>query len=144
MFGFVVNRLGFLKSIPLAALVFDSGIKIWILLTKPEKLNWIDEIETEVLTWKDINVKLHKFGGTQFNLDKKEIGHVHSNGILDILFSKTVKKKLLEEGRVKDHHIFKKSGWISFYIERNEDVAYANYLLKMAYLYIRSTTIRNE
>ncbi|MCZ4245069.1 luciferase family protein [Pedobacter punctiformis] len=130
--------MSFLKSIPLAALAFDSGIKIWTLLTKSERLDWIDEIEEEVLTWEHVNIQLHKFGGTQFNFGEKEIGHIHSNGILDILFNKEVKKRLLNEGKVKDHHVFKKSGWISFYLQSKDDITYANYLLKEAYLNLKN------
>lgn len=133
IFSFVVKRLGFIKSVPLTALIFDSGIKLWLFISKSDKLIWFDDIEDELLSWEGVNVSLHKFGGTQFNYHKKEIGHLHSNGILDIRFDKKTKQKLLAQGYAKDHHIFNKSGWISFYIEKEEDVVIANELLKMAY-----------
>lgn len=138
IFSFVVKRLGFIKSIPLTALIFDSGIKMWLFISKSNKLIWLDAIEEELLTWEGVNISLHKFGGTQFNYHKKEIGHLHSNGILDILFDKKTKQKLMLDGEAKDHHIFKKSGWISFYIEQEADVIIANKLLKIAYEKISS------
>jgi hypothetical protein len=39
----------------------------------------------------------------------------------------------LLDDRVKHHHVFKNSGWISFYIENEADAAYAVELLKLAY-----------
>ena len=133
MFSFVVKRLDFLKSIPLFALVFDSLLKMWMLITKPERLDQIDEIENEVLNWKNTSLSLHKFGGSQFNHNQREFAHIHSNGLLDILFTQKVKAELMLYGRVEQHHVFKKSGWISFYVHHTEDVDYAIFLLKLSY-----------
>lgn len=33
MFKFIVKRFGFLKSIPFMGLIFDSQLKIWMLIT---------------------------------------------------------------------------------------------------------------
>ncbi|MNI80828.1 hypothetical protein D3C73_1373920 [compost metagenome] len=103
------------------------------MLTAPKKLSWFDELENEVLSWEGTSISLHKFGGTQFNYQQREIGHLHSNGILDILFSRKIKQELLALGRVEEHHIFKKSGWVSFYILTENDLGNAKFLLKRAY-----------
>ncbi|MFC1224054.1 hypothetical protein SAMN04488511_105248 [Pedobacter suwonensis] len=133
MFRFIVYRLNFLKGIPLFALIYDSCLKIAMLLVAPERLAWFDEIENEVLSWDGTNVSLHKFGGMQFNYGQKEIGHLHSNGLLDILFTRQVKQELLASGKAEVHHVFKKSGWISFYILTEKDLINAKYLLNEAY-----------
>jgi Family of unknown function (DUF5519) len=133
MFRFIVYRLNFLKGIPFFALIYDSCLKIAMLLVAPERLGWFDEIENDVLSWDGTNVSLHKFGGIQFNYGQKEIGHLHSNGLLDILFSRQVKQELLASGKAQVHHVFKKSGWISFYILTEKDLISARYLLKKAY-----------
>ncbi len=104
-----------------------------MLLVAPERLAWFDEIENEVLSWDGTHVSLHKFGGMQFNYGQKEIGHLHSNGLLDILFTRQVKQKLLASGKAEVHHVFKKSGWISFYIATEQDLINAKYLLNEAY-----------
>ncbi len=136
MFKFIVKYFGLLKSIPLLAYLFDSQFKLWLLITNAELLDCLDDIEAEVLSWKGTSVSLHKYGGLQFNWNGKEIGHIHSNGVLDIRFSQKIKQQLMEEGRINDHHVFTNSGWISFYVMKKEDVKYANRLLKMAYLKI--------
>jgi hypothetical protein len=134
MFSFVVKYLGFLKSLPLLAHLFDSHFKFWALITNSALLDCMDDIEAEVLSWKGTSAGLHKYGGLQFNCNKKEIGHIHSNGILDIRFNREIKQQLLAEGRISNHHVFTNSGWISFYVNKKEDAAYAIELLRMAYL----------
>ena len=93
------------------------------LVSDKSVLDHIDNIENTVLSWKNTSTRPHKFGGIQFNVGDKEIGHIHGNGLLDIPFSRLIKEQLITEsnGRVKEHHIFKKSGWISLYIHDTED-----------------------
>ncbi|WP_240615429.1 luciferase domain-containing protein [Pedobacter paludis] len=141
MFSFVVKRLGFIKNIPLTALIFDSGIKLWLSVFEPKKLIWLDSLEEKVVSWEGVSISLHKFGGTQFNFNKKEIGHVHSNGILDVLFDQETKKHLMGKGEAEEHHVFKRSGWISFYIKSDTDVELALALLKKSYLRIAQKVI---
>jgi hypothetical protein len=133
MFAFVVKRLGFLKSIPLLAILFDSLLKLWMLFTKPNVLDWMDELEETVLKWPDTTSSLHRYGGTQFNRRGKEFAHLHSNGLLDILLSKEIKNTLKAEGRISDHHVFENSGWVSFLINTEDDVSYSKTLLKLSY-----------
>jgi len=104
-----------------------------MLICKPNVLNWLDDIEKEVSSWEGISISIHKYGGIQFNYNAKEIGHLHSNGLLDILYNKQIKKQLLEGGRIQPHHVFEKSGWISFHIVNSGDKDYAKELLKIAY-----------
>lgn len=134
MFNFIVRNFGFLKHIPLLPHIFDSMLRLWIFLSKQQLLDAFDSIEDEVLSWKGTHISIHRYGGLQFNVRKKEIGHLHSNGLLDIVYSRHIKKILIKEGRVTDHHLFKKSGWISFYISHPEDKVYAVKLLMLSYV----------
>jgi hypothetical protein len=130
---FVVKRLSFLKAVPLLAPIFDSWLKLWMFIVRPEMLDWLDEIETEVLTWDGMSGRLHKYGGMQLDLHGHEIGHIHSNGIMDVLFSRQFKQELMKEGRIQDHHVFSQSGWISFHIDSVKDKEYAKHLLALSY-----------
>lgn len=133
IFSFIVKHFSFLKSIPLLPHLFDSCLKIWAFVFKSELLDWIDEIEAEVLKWEGTSISMHKYGGMQFNCNGKEIGHLHSNGLLDILYSRNIKHQLLAAGRIEPHHVFKDSGWISFYLQSSEDKTYAQKLLLISY-----------
>jgi hypothetical protein len=133
IFGFIVRYFGFLKRIPLMPHIFDALLRLWCLITHTEILDCMDDIEAEVLSWPGTTACMHRFGGVQYNVNGREIGHIHSNGLLDILFSRKIKNELLGEGRLQDHHIFTKSGWISFYVCNHQDTAYAVSLLKRSY-----------
>jgi hypothetical protein len=133
MFLFVIKYLKFLKIIPGAVLIFDSWLMLWTLITKPDILDYIDEIEKSVLRWNKTKSGLHKYGGLQLNYTTHELGHLHSNGLLDIPLSRKLKEELLKEGRVQHHHTLVNTGWISFYVKTNEDKNYAIKLLKLSY-----------
>jgi hypothetical protein len=132
MFKFIVRYLGFLKQVPFFATFVEAWMMMYHSIANPRIIHSIDLIEKEVTAWHGVYVSMHKFGGIQFNYNGKEIGHIHSNGILDILFSTKTKKHLLVDGRVADHHVFTKSGWISFYIRSEADVEKAIDLLKLS------------
>ena len=133
MFLFVARYLGCLKFIPGLAILFDPLLNLWTFLCQPRLLDWMDEIEKEVLTWDGTTSSIHKYGGLQLNYQGKEIGHIHSNGLLDMLLSRKIKEQLMQDPRVKDHHTFTNSGWISFYIHTEQDAGYALELLKLGY-----------
>jgi uncharacterized membrane protein YcgQ (UPF0703/DUF1980 family) len=133
MFDFIVNRFGVLKHIPLLPHLFDALLKLGLLISNKRVLDLMDEIEQEVLSWKNTSMQIHKYGGIQFNCGKNEIGHIHGNGLLDILFSRAIKSQFLKEEKVLDHHTFKNSGWITFPIKTIEDKESAIELLKYSY-----------
>lgn len=134
MLRFVTQYFGFLKAVPGAALVFDAWLRVATLFTHPEVSGYIDSIDREVSEWDNIRISIHKYGGLQFNYAKHELGHIHSNGLLDMLFTREMKKQLMAaDSRVEHHHVFKNTGWISFYIKTEADAAYAVRLLKMVY-----------
>ena len=133
MFNFIVRYFGFLKHIPLLPHVFDAMLKIVLVLRHSEIASYLDEIEDEVLSWNEISLRMHKYGGIQFDINKREIGHIHGNGLLDILFSREDKARFMAYGRVQEHHVFKNSGWVSLYIQTSEDRDLAIQLLRYSY-----------
>jgi hypothetical protein len=133
MFRFIVNYLKIFKHIPFFALWLDAAMMITNMIFRPEVILSIEKIEDEVSAWKGVTLTLHKFGGLQFNYGKTELGHIHSNGILDVLFSRQLKHSLIKDGLAEDHHVFKQSGWTSFYIRSSHDIDKALYLLALSY-----------
>jgi hypothetical protein len=133
MFDFVVKYGSFLKHIPFLPLLFDSMLILWSGIFNKELINCIEDIENEVTQWEGINISIHKFGGIQFNYQKKEIGHIHGNGLVDILFNKEIKGELIKAGKAEEHHVFKNSGWVSFYIRSSGDKKNALQLLNFSY-----------
>jgi hypothetical protein len=98
-------------------------------------LNWIDDIEKRSINMADnTTATTHKYGGLQFNYGNKELGHIHSNGLLDMLLNRKLKQQLMQQNsRVQDHHILKNTGWLSFYMETYGDKEFVLELFEMAY-----------
>lgn len=96
-----------------------------------ETLAYVEEI---VSGWEGVSVHPHRFGGREFRLGPKEFGHVHNQGLLDILFTRKIRAQLVQEGKAVPHHLYPESGWTSFYF-RNHSPDEALWLLRYAYLY---------
>lgn len=76
---------------------------------------------------------IHRFGGTEYKLGKREIGHVHGNHLVDIPFPLKVRNELVENGEAEPHHILPESGWVSVYLKNETDIDNAINLLKLSY-----------
>ncbi|NMG07049.1 luciferase family protein [Brasilonema sp. UFV-L1] len=92
-----------------------------------------DTIVQDVQTWQGVTVAPHRFGGIEFQVNGREIGHLHGDYQADIPFTARIRKELVESGKASVHHIYPKSGWISFYIHGVEDVPLLLELLRMNY-----------
>lgn len=93
-----------------------------------------------VMSWPGVTAGIHRFGGTVFRFEGKEIGHLHGDHHLDIPFSKSVRDELVATGRAKPHHIFPDSGWVTVYVHSEPELAQAMDLLRMKYERLASNT----
>jgi hypothetical protein len=91
------------------------------------------EITDAVSLWEGVEVSPHRFGGIEFSMGRRELGHIHGNYQADIPFPKTVRDKLVSEKRVEPHHIMPRSGWITFRFRKKEDVQKAFELFRESY-----------
>jgi hypothetical protein len=81
----------------------------------------IGKIKNEILSWPHVTAAPHQFGGIEFRLDKRELGHIHGGRLADLPFPMNIRNELVNSGRASPHHILPQSGWISYWIERDED-----------------------
>jgi hypothetical protein len=81
-----------------------------------------EQIIQAVLSWEGVTSHPHRFGGTEFRLGKRELGHIHGDHLLDIPFPKKVRDEIVSAGLAKPHHILPESGWVSFLFEREDDI----------------------
>ena len=91
------------------------------------------QIVNTLLTWDGIEAHPHRFGGTEFRLGKREIGHIHGDSLVDIPFPKKVRDEIVAAGEAQPHHILPETGWISFYLKEEGDVEKAIMLLNRSY-----------
>lgn len=80
-----------------------------------------------------MTVAPHRFGGVEYVIGKREVGHIHGDHMVDIPFPKKVRDELFATGRAKPHHLLPETGWVSFYPQQESDVEQAIALLKESY-----------
>jgi hypothetical protein len=102
------------------------------------------QITDAVRQWTDISVASHRFGGVEYRIGTREIGHVHGDSFVDIPFPTAVRNELVDSGRVQPHHILPNSGWITFYIRHSGDVVEATDLLQKSYMLARTQAARRR
>lgn len=85
------------------------------------------------MSWPGVTASPHRFGGIEFRLGKRELGHVHGNELVDIPFPKKIRDELVAADRVEPHHILPGSGWVSFYLKGPSDVDLAIGLLRRSF-----------
>jgi len=119
MLAWLALRLPSLRAVPGLPALFDALL-----------LGWTAQ-------WPGVTVGVHRFGGTEFTLtvgqSRREVGHLHGNGLLDIPFTKALRDEMVGAGRARPHHIFPRSGWVSFYIHSEADAPGAVALLRRNY-----------
>ncbi len=90
-------------------------------------------ITSAVAEWEGVTVQPHRYGGTEFVIGRREIGHIHGNHLVDIPFPKAVRDHIVREGRADAHHILDKSGWVSLWLDEPVDIEEAIDLLRESY-----------
>lgn len=97
-------------------------------------MKYAKTLEDVVSAWSRISVHPHRFGGTEFLFGAAEVGHVHNNGTVDIPFTRPIHDALLAEGLAEQHRWVPNSGWITFRIRSEQDIAHALWLMRLSYL----------
>ena len=90
-------------------------------------------ITEAVTSWAGVTSQPHRFGGVEYVIGRREIGHIHGDSLVDIPFPKKVRDEIVAAGRAQPHHILPDSGWISFILRQDSDVEQAIALLEESY-----------
>lgn len=112
----------------------ESGIYIYASKGNEEIMKYLQEFEQAVCGWAQVSIHPHRFGGLEFRFGNAEIGHVHTNGIVDIPFPRAVRDALLAEGLAEEHHWVPNSGWVTFRIRDEHGLGHALWLFRLSYL----------
>ena len=75
----------------------------------------------------------HRFGGMEFRLGNREIGHVHGDSLVDIPLPKRIRDELVASAEAKPHHVLPRSGWVSVYLNDPSDVDRAISILRRSF-----------
>jgi hypothetical protein len=91
------------------------------------------KIEVVVSAWPGVTSGPHRFGGTEWRLGKREIGHIHGNESVDIPFPKHLRDELIAAHQVEAHHVRPDSGWVTLPLRTDADLKWAVVLLRYSY-----------
>lgn len=75
----------------------------------------------------------HRFGGTEYRLGARELGHIHGDSLVDLPFPTAIRNELVGAGLAEPHHLLADSGWVSLYLRQPEDVDRAIALFHRGY-----------
>jgi hypothetical protein len=92
-----------------------------------------DRIAERVLSWDGVTAHEHRFGGVEFRLGRRELGHLHGGRLADLPFPRRVRDELVAAGRARPHHVLPESGWVSRPIAGPEDVDEVVALFRLSY-----------
>ena len=82
----------------------------------------MDAVRVEVERWDAVTTHEHRFGGIEFRVGRRELGHLHRT-IADLPFPRRIRDELVAAGRARPHHILPDSGWVTVPMRTAQDVA---------------------
>ncbi len=86
-----------------------------------------------VVSWPGVEAHPHRFGGIEFTVDHREIGHLHGDRLADLPFPKRIRDELIASGRAEPHHVLPDTGWVSRWIRGPEDIPEVVALFRLNY-----------
>jgi hypothetical protein len=95
-----------------------------------------ETIKHELLSWEGVTAEPHRFGGIEFRLGPRELGHLHGSWQADLPFSVRLARELIAAGRASPHHILPETGWVTFYIHGEGDVPKLIELFRLNYTFV--------
>ena len=81
-----------------------------------------ERIVREVATLPGVTVESHRGGMIFFHVGRREIGHLHGERLADLPFPVRIREKLVAEGKADLHYLHPNTGWVSRFIQSEDDV----------------------
>jgi MFS family permease len=92
-----------------------------------------EKIKKEILSWPGVTSNPYRFGGVEFRVSKRDMGHIHGEKLADLPFPIEIRKDLIASGKVLPHIIYPESMWVSYIIRSEEDAPRIIDLFRLQY-----------
>jgi len=90
-------------------------------------------IQSELLSWPHVEAHPHRFGGTEYRIGRRELGHIHGDHLVDLPFPMKVRDEVVAAGLAEPHHLLPDTGWVSVYLREAADVDRALALFRRSF-----------
>jgi hypothetical protein len=91
------------------------------------------QISEVVGSWPGVEPRPHRFGGIEFRLGRRELGHLHGDRIADLPFPRRVRDELIAAGRARAHHVLPESGWVTVPLDGPDGVEPVIEIFRLSY-----------
>jgi hypothetical protein len=109
------------------------GIERWRACVQVRMGTIANRITEAILSWPGVSVEPHRFGGVEFRLRRRELGHLHGDRMADLPFPRSIRERLVTSGRAEPHHVLPDSGWVTRRIRSDADLAEVIDLFRLNY-----------
>lgn len=92
-----------------------------------------DDIRQVVASWPGVTVEPHRFGGIEFRLGRRELGHLHGDRWADLPFPRRIRDQLVASGQAEPHHFLPESGWVTCRLHGPDHAAAVVALFRLNY-----------
>ncbi len=103
----------------------------------------VETVRAEVRRWDGVATGEHRFGGVEFRLRGRELGHLHAK-FADLPFPRRIRDELVAAGRARPHHVLPDSGWVTVPMRTTAEVADVIELFRLNYQRIAGAPMANE
>ena len=90
-------------------------------------------ISDQVVSWPGVTAHDHQFGGVEFRLGNRQLGHLHGDRIADIPLRRALRDELVATGRARVHRWRPDSDWVTVDIDSEAGRDEAVRLLRAGY-----------
>ena len=120
-----------LNRIATMNMLMTASLKLGRMLVDDNKV--FEKVKTELMSWPGVTSQFHRFGGTEFRINGKEMGHMHGGRFADLPFPMSIRNALVKDRKALPHHVLPNSGWITFLINEDADITSLINLFRMQY-----------
>jgi MFS family permease len=92
-----------------------------------------ENIKHEILSWPGVTSNPYQFGGVEFRVNKRDMGHIHGEKLADLPFPIKLRKEIITSGKALPHIIYPESMWVSYIIHSEEDIPKIIDLFRLQY-----------
>ena len=92
-----------------------------------------ENIKQEILSWPGVTSNPYQFGGIEFRVNKRDMGHIHGEKLADLPFPIEIRKEIISSGKALPHIIYPESMWVSYIILSEEDTPKIIDLFRLQY-----------